>query len=99
MVAGIQRDAAIKPGRLVAPCDGDGGVRQFMSDQPDEKRWNEVERIDDELDWIAGYHDPLSIDKCKRARTTPDPDERMKPDGSGGGANLLPDADRNGGGR
>src|SRR5712691_2327543 len=99
MVAGIQGEAAIKSGRLVAACDGDGCVRQLMSDQSDEKGWNQVERIGDELDWIARYHDPVSIDKSKRARTTPDPDERMKPDGSGGGANLLPDADRNGGGR
>src|SRR2546425_1934327 len=41
----------------------------------------------------------VSIDQSKRARTTPDPDERMKPDGLGGGASLHANPYRNGGGR
>jgi hypothetical protein len=44
-----------------------------VGDQPQEEGRNQVEGVDEELDWIADYHDPVSIGKRKRARTLPDP--------------------------
>jgi hypothetical protein len=41
-------------------------VRELVSDQPDQQRWNQIQGIDDELDRVA-EHDPVSIGKTKKA--------------------------------
>jgi hypothetical protein len=62
MMAGIEGEASIESGCLIALGDGDGGVRELVSDQPDQQGRNQIQGIDDELDRVA-EHDPVSIGK------------------------------------
>jgi len=73
VIPGIRGKPPIEPWRLVAPRNGHEGVGHLVGDQPQEQGRNQVEGVDEELDWIAENHDPVSIGKKNRARTNPDP--------------------------
>src|SRR5439155_1734047 len=48
MVPGVKGKPAVEPGRLVAPRNGQRGMRHLVRDQADYQRRHEVERVDDE---------------------------------------------------
>ena len=57
VIAGIRGKPTVEPGRLVTAGNRDVGVSHLVGDQPEEKGWDQIERVDDELAGIAEQHD------------------------------------------
>ena len=58
MMARVQGKAAIESRRFIPAGNGDSSVAELVPDESDKQRWNQVERIDDELHRIAAeQHD------------------------------------------
>src|SRR5438105_3443966 len=84
VMTGIEREATVEPGRLIATSDGDRGVCQLVRHQAQRQGRHEIDRVDDELLRITEQHGTR-----KYRRKTKGPGmlralyERMKPSGSG----------------
>ena len=57
MMPGVKGQPTVEPGRLVAPRNGQRGMRHLVRDQADYQRRHQVERVDDEPARIAEHHD------------------------------------------
>ena len=73
MATRVQRKPTVDAWRLIAAGDGEGCLRQPVSDQPDEQAWHEIDRVDDELDGIA-EHD---VSKYRQKEKGPDRSEPL----------------------